>query len=453
VGISLTTDQVLALAPDASSAAAGKKLANAKPWMNLGQNSEALWGECQGSALYQVKIDLSSMTIQCSCPSRKFPCKHSLGLLLLAVAIPSAAPISEPPEWVTAWLAKRQAQAASKQREAKETPATTKTNSGPSTSRATRAEKRRELVAQGLERLDLWLSDLVRNGLASVESQPATFWEQQAAQMIDAQAPGIAARLRSMAGIPNSSSRWPEKLLGQLGRLALLTEAYHQGERLEAALQEDVRRLIGWTLDQDEVAARGERITDDWLILGQVTGEEEDGSRGSKAGKQRVRMQRTWLLGTQTGRTALVLQFSAVGASFPEVYPLGTCQVADVLFWPGACPQRGRIEKRHGAWRAIQEPLPGATTVDAFFAGVATALARQPWLERFLCALQQVVPVCSNDRWYIRDNSGTALPLTRGSHWKLLALSGGAAVDCAGEWDGETLLPLGVLVDGTYHLL
>jgi SWIM zinc finger len=451
VGISLTTDQILALAPDASSAAAGKKLANAKPWSNLGQNSEALWGECQGSALYQVKIDLSSMTIQCSCPSRKFPCKHGLGILLLAVVTPSAAPISEPPEWVTAWLAKRQA--ASKRRETKETSATTKTDSGPSTSWAKRAEKRRELVAQGLERLDLWLSDLVRNGLASVESQPATFWEQQAAQMIDAQAPGIAARLRSMAGIPNSSFRWPEKLLGQLGRLALLTEAYRQGEHLEAVLQEDVRQLIGWTLDQDEVAARGERITDDWLILGQVTDEEENGSRGPKAGKQRVRMQRTWLLGTQTGRAALVLQFSAAGAPFPEVYPLGACQVADVLFWPGAYPQRGRIEKRHGAWRAIQEPLPGAATVDAFFAGVAAALARQPWLERFLCALQQVVPVCSDDRWYIRDTSGTALPLTRGSHWKLLALSGGAAVDCAGEWDGETLLLLGVLVDGTYHLL
>src|SRR5260370_35588004 len=110
--------------------------------------------------------------------------------------------------------------------ETKETPATTKTNSGPSTSRATRAEKRRELVAQGLERLDLWLSDLVRNGLASVESQPATFWEQQAAQMIDAQAPGIAARLRSMAGKPNSPARWPEGLLGQLGRLALRPEAF-----------------------------------------------------------------------------------------------------------------------------------------------------------------------------------------------------------------------------------
>jgi hypothetical protein len=73
VSILLTSEQVLALAPDASSASAGKKLGNTRIWQRLGQNSSVLWGECQGSALYQVKVDLSTLTTQCSCPSRKFP--------------------------------------------------------------------------------------------------------------------------------------------------------------------------------------------------------------------------------------------------------------------------------------------------------------------------------------------------------------------------------------------
>src|SRR6266568_7558945 len=110
MGLQLTSnDQVLALAPDSSSAAAGKKLGDAKHWKSLGQNPEALWGECQGSALYQVRIDLSTLTITCSCPSRKLPCKHGLGLLLLTVDSPKAVPTAEPPEWVTSWLAKRAA--------------------------------------------------------------------------------------------------------------------------------------------------------------------------------------------------------------------------------------------------------------------------------------------------------------------------------------------------------
>src|SRR6266436_8524832 len=107
VGIQLTADQVTSMAPDASSTAAGKKLANTKHWQQIGQNSDALWGECQGSALYQVRIALPMLTIQCSCPSRKQPCKHGLGLLLLAANTPKAVPVSEPPEWITTWLSKR----------------------------------------------------------------------------------------------------------------------------------------------------------------------------------------------------------------------------------------------------------------------------------------------------------------------------------------------------------
>jgi len=246
VSISLTSEQVLALAPDASSASAGKKLGNTRTWQNPGQNSSALWGECQGSALYQVKVDLSTLTTQCSCPSRKFPCKHSLGLLLLAVQDSSSLPIAiEPPAWVAAWLAKRQGVSTRKQSNEDQP-------SGESTQRShashlKRTEKRVALVSKGLDSLDLWLNDLVRNGLASVQTQPASFWESKAAQMVDAQAPGIAARLRLISGIPSASRDWPAKLLEQLGRLALLTHAYRRIDQLQAPLQEDVRQLIGWT--------------------------------------------------------------------------------------------------------------------------------------------------------------------------------------------------------------
>ena len=82
-------------------------------------------------------------------------------------------------------------------------------------------------------------------------------------------------------------------------------------------------------------------------------------------------------------------------------------------------------------------------------------LARQPWMERFLCVLHNVTPICIDNgaAWYARDVGGAVLPLTKGEHWQLLALSGGHPVDLAGEWDGETLLPLGVLVDNTYIVL
>ncbi|HET7640167.1 MAG TPA: SWIM zinc finger family protein, partial [Ktedonobacteraceae bacterium] len=112
MGLQLTSDdQVLALAPDSSAASAGKKLAQTKHWKSMGQSTEALWGECQGSGKdpYQVRVDLANLAIACSCPSRKLPCKHALGLLLITVDTPKVVPTKEPPEWVSSWLAKRAA--------------------------------------------------------------------------------------------------------------------------------------------------------------------------------------------------------------------------------------------------------------------------------------------------------------------------------------------------------
>jgi uncharacterized Zn finger protein len=112
--MSLSLEQVLVLAPDASSAAAGKQLGTPAHWKNLGANDDAYWGECKGGALYQVRVARADLTAKCSCPSRKFPCKHALGLLVLAATMPKALTATEPPEWVMEWLVRRGESAARK---------------------------------------------------------------------------------------------------------------------------------------------------------------------------------------------------------------------------------------------------------------------------------------------------------------------------------------------------
>ena len=105
--MSLSLEQVLALAPDASSAAAGEKLGTPASWQNLGANEDAYWGECQGGALYQVRVARTDLAAHCRCPSRKSPCKHALGLLVLAATTPQALTATEAPEWVMEWLFRR----------------------------------------------------------------------------------------------------------------------------------------------------------------------------------------------------------------------------------------------------------------------------------------------------------------------------------------------------------
>jgi hypothetical protein len=436
--MSLSLDQVLALAPDASSAAAGKKLGTPAPWQNLGGNDDAYWGECKGSALYQVRVARADLTAKCSCPSRKFPCKHALGLLVLAATTPTALAASEPPDWVMEWLVRRgenvARKAARQERAADAEPA-------DAAAQERRTAKRVDRVLQGLDALDLWLNDLMRNGLASVETQGVSFWTQQAARMVDAQAPGVAARLRRIADLPRSEG-WTERLLAELGRLALLTHAYRRLDQFEPPLREDLRQLIGWTVEQDEILRTGEAVADRWAVIGQSLEEEE-----------RLKVQRNWLVGAATGRQALVLQFAVGAAPFASMLLPGTLFDGELVFYPSALPLRAVIRERRGSPLALDR-LPAAASVGALLDGWSAALARLPWLDRYPAMLRSVVPVADGGSpRRLRDADGAELPLARGDHWLLLALSGGHPIDLAGEWDGTAILPLGVVADGAYRVL
>ena len=107
--LKLTEEQILALAPDEASKKPGKDLANPSKWVSKSFNDQALWGACQGSGSkpYLTQIDLNNIAFKCSCPSRKFPCKHGLGLMLLHARQPEIFTQEAAPAWVTDWLGKR----------------------------------------------------------------------------------------------------------------------------------------------------------------------------------------------------------------------------------------------------------------------------------------------------------------------------------------------------------
>lgn len=433
----LTTEQVIEMAPDPASAAAGKKLMALKNWEDLGQSAGALWGKCRGSALYQVKVDLSNMGYHCSCPSRKFPCKHSLGLMLVAAASPDAVPEGAVPDWVEEWLSKRRDKA-EKKAEKEEAAARKPVDE---VAQQKRAEQREGRVAGGLARLDLWIQDLVRTGLAGVESRPADFWDEQAKRLVDAQAPGLASRVARLAAIPRSSRDWPQRLLAELGRVKLLVHAYGRLRELEPALQSEVRQAIGWTVSQAELEEQGEATLDQWVVAGQWIDDEE-----------RLRAERSWLVGRRTGRWALVLQFAPSGQPFAESIVAGTEQEGKLVFYPGTVRRRARLAERSGEVAAATERLPGFGTIDEFFAATSDELARQPWSLARGTVLRDVTLVPRSDEpWLVRDRDGHGLPLRGRDHWKMLAVSGGAAFDLAAEWDGDRLRPLGMVFEGQYR--
>ncbi|MDQ1502934.1 MAG: hypothetical protein QOD57_661, partial [Actinomycetota bacterium] len=113
-GARWTVDEVLGLAPDASSAGAARRLSLSAVWSQAGSSGSLLWGKCQGSGRepYQVTIDLNEPEFRCTCPSRKHPCKHGLALLLLwAEGDGSVADDARPADFAAEWVQRLAAKA------------------------------------------------------------------------------------------------------------------------------------------------------------------------------------------------------------------------------------------------------------------------------------------------------------------------------------------------------
>jgi uncharacterized Zn finger protein len=75
---------------NAASAKPGKGLSSGRKRTALRATEQCAWGTIQGSGKnpYQTCIDLSGPAFKCTCPSRKVPCKHRLGLFLVLAQQP-----------------------------------------------------------------------------------------------------------------------------------------------------------------------------------------------------------------------------------------------------------------------------------------------------------------------------------------------------------------------------
>lgn len=96
-----------------------------------------------------------------------------------------------------------------------------------------------------MRELEQRLTDLVRGGLAAAEQSGYGLWEETAARMVDAQAPGLAGRVRELGAIPGSGPGWPVRLLEECALLHLLDTGWLGIDRLPPPLAATVRTRVG----------------------------------------------------------------------------------------------------------------------------------------------------------------------------------------------------------------
>jgi hypothetical protein len=440
--LNLTEEQILTLAPDEPSKKSGKDLANNGKWLNKGANEQAIWGECQGSGSkpYQTQVDSVNLAFKCSCPSRKFPCKHGLGLLLLFARNSHDFAGNSQPAWVTDWLTKRnekqdkQAQNETENEGRKDRPV-------DETAQAKRQQARIKKVSDGIEELSAWLKDIIRNGLMSVPDKGSVFFENMCRRLIDAQAPGLAGMVRTLGETNFFSEAWPTIFMDQLLHIYMIIEGFKNIDKLDELLQQDIKTWIGFIQSQEELKEKT-GVLDDWLVLGKQVSEIDA-----------VTTEKFWLYGIKTNKYALLMQFIVRGQGIQFNITPGMFVQAELVFFPSAMPQRALLKR------------PVSTSPTSSFqmlknwqqvAELETVMnGTVPFRNETAFVVSKLKPVRYNQNWWLQDTDNRLMPIKSNYRhiWKLLSLSGGERVDMAVVGREDQFEPLGVWQDNEYQIL
>lgn len=433
--MNFTEEQILALAPDDASKKSGRDLANPSKWVTKGANDSALWGECQGSGSkpYQTQIDLSDIAFKCSCPSRKFPCKHGIGLMLLFCRQQKSFTENQPPGWAAEWLNKRN-EKQEKQAEKKDKPV-------DEAAQLKRQQARTQKVTDGTQDLLLWIKDIVRNGILLMPQKEFSWFEHMAKRMVDAQAPGLAGMIRNLGQIDYYADGWQSLFLEHLLNIYMTIEAYTRVETFDENFKQDIRNLIGFSINQDEL--RGQKGVDDtWLVIGKQVTELDN-----------LTTERNWLYGIHTNSYALVLQFIVRGQIVPLALTPGMFLKAELIFFPSVVPMRAIIKVHINTDN--KPPIKAFENWQQVAAEETNLFSKLPIRSERPYIIHSLRPVQYNNRWWLQDDNKNMMALLNANRQllKLLSLSGGRPLDMVVTGKESSYQAIGVWHEGNFKPL
>lgn len=215
----ITEDMIRSLAPNAAAVSNGQKISRSGGFVKLCKTSDEtlIFGECRGSGSkpYITSADFSgdSPVFRCSCPSRQFPCKHSLAIMFEWLAGKSfdTADIPEDIAQKREKLAKRAEKAAAPDNGGEKKP--------PKQNRAA-AEKKLRRQAEGLDLAEQFVSDLLNRGVSSVNKAAAEQYKNLAKQLGDYYLPEPQAIMNEIITAAEGLSSEPDD--NELERLTRL---------------------------------------------------------------------------------------------------------------------------------------------------------------------------------------------------------------------------------------
>lgn len=440
--MSLTLERIEALAPDQASLAAARKLLKPSNWPLLAAAEGLVWGDCQGSGStpYRVVISEADSGYKCSCPSRKFPCKHSLALMWMRTEGKTSFTSEPVPDWVKDWMSRRRG------------PAVAPTDSAPRASitlaataeeeassvdtpqRAAARERNRldreAAILEGLDDLELWLNDQIQNGMANFLNHAQQSCRTIAQRLVDAKAPGLAARLD---GIPTrlftlANPLRPVAAIQELGQVHLIAKAYRRSAQLPPPLASDARQAIGLSITRDALLADASapRVSGQWRVFAVQSHVQPD----------RLRRVESWLIRDNgPGYAVLIDYFPVSTGAAVGGYMVGDRIDAELVYYPSAVPLRAQIAQLHQS--AVRSSDPLDLSLARGLAQYQSALAELPWLGSYPIAFQAATVRRSGEQLYLVDDAKQlALPLHSALATLALPLTPLPVFSGIGLWNG-----------------
>ncbi len=397
------SQQIEALSPKPEAFKAGNKLATESQWLELGSSERSLWGKIKGSGSqpYFTQVDHQNFASKCTCPSRQFPCKHGLALLLIFAQKSNVDTIEEP-EWVKDWIDKRRTKVEIKEQKEQSPEEIAKKE----LAKEKRDEDRLVLVQSGIDEINLWLSDLMKSGLLELPAIPSEQFTKLAARMVDAKAPGLASWVKSLANINYTTMDvWYEEAQEIIAKLNLIIRGWNNLEQLSPDWQLTIKNLIGWNQSPKELMDAKDAFTvkDDWIVLGQEKELIED-----------ITVIRTWLWGIESSLSCLDLAF-VFGGNSPELkFIPGSVIKAEIAYFEGHHKQRGivrMIRESKDYFEKMPQLLEGFTTLQQ---KIKAQLAHYPWLNNEAYLVQNTEVVLYQQKMYLKDNENFMIEMADG---------------------------------------
>lgn len=433
------------LAPDQSALKAAAGLAKPGKWSGIARAADGrlLWGECAGSGAnpYRVAVDLEDHGNKCTCPSRKFPCKHVLALFWLSATAGAPFPVADVPEWVGDWLGRRRksggtaapasampksiGEAQQATAEVVEDPRAAERREAAS---LRRAEETDRAIAEALDAMEQWIGDQLRIGLAAFLDDATARCRRIAARLVDGKAAALAGRIDELPArlLALPAGDRTRSAVVELGRLVCLARAWRSDPR-----DPELRRSIATAESRETVLGdpAAMRVTTLWEVLAERVHTRRDG----------LISQTTWLLalGGDGPRFAMLVDFfpASTGRRGSAFTP-GEQFAGEVVFYPARAPLRALLASR--------EPLPATERHDwpaanaDIVAEIAAVQLAEPWrldLPILLPAGRIGLDPAGQPWW--QAGSGAALPVsgTLSGAMAGTTLDSAAAIWSAGRLD------------------